>query len=283
MSRAPSIPAGVPGAAVLPLALLALLLLPGAGRAQLGAVEAFARRVTDLSFYFTTGGLAGGSAELATGDFGLSSYGVELLFSVGEVTRRLPRCEHEERRSGSRDSVELVWTGMEVVRSTGGGVDTVYTYDVRPTRSPPPPTETIWYLEMGIGYGQLQGFEMEDPTLEMRGAIRDLPAVSLYASYEPLGSYLGLRTGFMKTQALQVVQEGAEGTFSGRAEAFLFGAVLGHALPVETLNFFLEGGYTLRYFPSVEWSGPGALPDGVPRDLNVSGWSISAGVQFGFR
>lgn len=262
-------------------ALLLLLSLPNPAHAQLGAVEAFARRVTDLSFYFTSGGLAGGSSELTTGRFGLNSYGVELLFSVGEVTRPLPRDESAPPPR-TRDSVDVVWTGMEVVRS-GDAVDTVYTYDIRPKRRPPPPTETIWYLETGIGYGQLQGFEMEDPTLELRGAIRDLPAVSFYASYEPLGSYLGLRTGFMKTQALQVVPEGGEGSFSGRAEAFLFGAILGHAYAVETLNFFVEGGYTLRYFPSVEWRGGGPLPAGVPRDLNVSGWSVSVGVQFGFK
>lgn len=263
-------------------AVLLLLGLPGALRAQLGAVEAFARNVTDLSFYYTTGGLAWGSDELTSDPFGTNSYGVELLFSVGEVTRRLPRPANA-RPAAPRDSVQLVWTGMTVTRSDGR-VDTVYTYEVQPAPpAPPPPTETIWYLELGIGYGQIQGFEMADPDLEIHGSVRDLPSVSLYASYEPWGSYLGLRTGYMKTRSLQVVAEGIDDPFTGDADAFLFGAVVGQAYEVSSLNFFVEGGYTRRAFPSVEWRGPGPLPSGIPRELDVSGWSISTGIQFGFK
>ena len=168
---------------------------------------------------------------------------------------------------------------MEVVRS-GESVDTIYRYDARRVSRPGVPQETVWSMELGIGYGQVMGFEAEDePRLELRGAVRDLPAVSLYASYEPWGNYIGLRTGFMKTQDLQVVEDGGE-AFSGDADAFLFGALTGYAWSLRGMHGFLEGGYSLRYFPSVEWRGPGPLPEGVPRDLGVSGWFVSGGIQF---
>lgn len=260
----------------LPGIALFLLFLPTPARAQLRAIEAFARQVTDLSFYFSTGDLLGGSDELSTGDFGLAAYGVELLFTVAEIRRPVPGAEAPPPPD---DSVRWVVREMEVTRS-GGQVDTVYRYDAVPVQRAGVPRETIWLMELGIGYGQLVGFRSEfDDRLDLRGAVRDLPAVSLYASYEPWGIYLGLRTGFMKTVDLQVVETDGE-AFRGGAEAFLFGAVVGYALPAMGMNLFLEGGYSLRYFPSVNWTGSAELPDGVPRDLGVSGWLLSTGLQF---
>jgi hypothetical protein len=252
-------------------ALLLLLALPVPARAQLGAVEAFARRVSDLSFYFSLSDVTGGpEVEGDAGD--VRAFGVELLFEVAEVTRRIgPPTE-------PADSVERVWTGVEVVRS-GEEVDTIYTYTVEEAPPPEPPTETVWTLELGLGYGQLQGYELEDPALDMNVSIRDLPSISLYANYEPWGNYFGLRTGFMRTQALQVATPAGE-TYSGDGEAFLFGGLTGYAFALEDLWFFLETGYTVRDFPSVEWSGPGALPPGIPRELDVSGWFLTSGVQF---
>lgn len=267
-----------------PAVVMALTLcwLPDSAGAQLGAVEAIARNVTDLSFYYKTGGVAWGSPELKRDAFGLNSYGVELLFSVGMVTRPRPRPQVAAPRPPS-DSVRVVWTGMTVTRS-GDTVDTVYTYEVRPAPPPPPPpADTVWDLEMGIGYGQLQGFQMVDPTLEFHGAIRDLPAVSFYANYQPWGTYLGLRTGYMKTRGLQVTAEGIDEPFTGDADAFLFGAVIGQAYALDTVDFFVETGYTRRAFPSVEWKGPGPLPAGIPRELDMSDWSISAGIQFSLK
>ena len=266
--------------AALLLAATLALALPAPAEAQLGAIEAFARRVSDLSFYFTVGGVSGADSAVEQEPGGVRAFGVELLFEVAEITRPVKGASAPPRA----DSVRRVWTGMEVVHSEEG-VDTVYTYEIERVPPPAPPTEPVWVMEMGLGYGQLQGYELEDATLEMNVSLRELPSVSLYASYEPWGNYFGLRTGFMRAQALQVTNE-EDASFSGDADAFLFGGLVGYAWALEDLWLFLETGYTLRIFPSVQWraQSPGTpLDPRLPRELDVSGWFVSTGLQFPFR
>ncbi len=254
----------------LPVALLALTLGPTSVAAQFGPVESFLRNVTDISFYGATGRLLPASPTLRSD--ALNAYGVELLFQIGSVERRLSN----GTPAAPADSVHLVWKGMEVRRS-GGAVDTVDTYDVEPVPEPPVPTRTIWTFEMGLGYGQMVGLELKDPSLELRGSVRDLPAASLYATYEPTGTYAGLRSGYMKTQGLQLITSAGD-RIGGSAEAFLAGAVLGQALEIGAVSLFLESAYTIRYFPSIVWQTD-SLPPGAPPALRLSQWSIGAGIQ----
>jgi hypothetical protein len=244
--------------------------------AQFGALEALASNVSDLSFFGGVGGLlpTGGALDPETTTF---AFGVELLLEIATVDRPLAG----EVRPVQTDSVRLTWTRMEVVRSEEG-VDSVYYYDVEANPSPPPPTETIWSVELGIGYGQISGFRLEDRSLQLRGSVRDLPAASVYASYEPWSTYFGLRTGFMRTKGLQVLERESGATFSGNAEAFLAAALAGYAWSIGEFWAFAEAAYTIRYFPSVEWSG-GQLPVGVPTELRASGWSLTSGIQFPIR
>jgi hypothetical protein len=86
----------------------------------------------------------------------------------------------------------------------------------------------------------------------------------------------------MKTKGLQVIEPETGDTFSGESEAFLAAALLGYAWRIGDFWAFTETAYTIRYFPSVEWKG-GVLPSGVPTDLQLSGWSVSAGIQFPIR
>lgn len=249
---------------------LALLATPGPLSGQIGIFDALARRFSDVGFFANRGGLHGASPGV-TGDE-LVNYGIEVFLQIGSVYRPV----HPAPSQG--DSVSLVWTGMEVRRG-GSGVDTVQTYLVRP-RLPRPPGEPIWTLEVGIGYGQLTGFGSDDPRLDLRGAVRDLPSLSLYAVYEPWDGYFGIRSGFMKTQGLQVFD--AEGTaFTGEAEGFLAGLALGRFVQVLDLSLFVEGAYTWRDFPSVRWSGAGPVPRNAPRSMGLHGWSVGAGIQFG--
>ena len=257
------------------LALVAsVTAVPAPAAAQFGAVETLARRVSDLSFYYSRGGAASAGA-LKNAPFELTSFGVELLFEVAEV----PSAEARRRRAERGVSTRHVLREVEVRRTEDGSVDTVYHYDV--VRSAPGygPDDILWTMEVGIGYGQLEGLELRNSTLDLNTMIRTLPSVTLYISYEPLGTYLGLRTGFLRTFALQVID--SEGTvFPGQAEAFMMGSLIGYALSLGPTYLFLEGGYTARSFPSVEWSVQGPLPAGVPRQLDVSGWGLSAGIQF---
>ena len=244
--------------------------------AQLGAIEAFARRVTDLSFYANVGGLAPGSGEIEADPFEIRSFGVELFFEIGtveEVTGPPPPVS---------DTATVTWTEMIVVRGDQG-VDTTYVYEVGPPPRPEAPTRVLWTFEMGLGYGQLVGFDAAAEGLELRGQVRDLPSASLYANYDPLGFYLGLRSGFMKVQGLQLFDE--EGNpFNGSAESFLMAVMLGQSREVLGINVFMEGAYSVRYFPSVDWRGAVSgvpLPVERPRELSFSGWSVGVGVQFG--
>jgi hypothetical protein len=251
------------------------LVLAGAapGAAQLGAIEALLRNVTDVSFYAGSGVLFPKPDLLDESEHGLSAYGVELLFEIGAVRRARP-----SNSPPSPDSVTLVWTGMEVRRSDGRA-DTVYTYQPRPVARSVA-YDTAWTFELGVGYGQTAGFEAADPDTELRGSVRDLPAVTAYASYETIGAYFGMRTGFMRTQALQVSTPDGT-TWRGSAEAFLLGAVLGQAFEISGITAFVEAGYMIRHFPSVQWDGPAPLPAIVKRDLRLSGFVASIGIQFG--
>jgi hypothetical protein len=249
------------------------LLLGGAVHplhAQFGAVEAFLERVTDVSFYASTGGLLPGSRGVETGSYGLASYGVELLFSVGSVSRPLPEAE-----APAGDTVELEWVRSTLTRR-GAYTDTADVFEVRKVPREVP-SETLWLFELGLGYGQQVGFQAESSDVELMGTVRDLPSVSFYASYEPLGGYFGLRSGFMSLHALQFYDpEGA--VYAGEAESFLASVLAGYAVEVIGLNLFAEGGYSLRYFPSIVWSAD-VVPPEIPRRLNLSGWFVSGGIQ----
>ena len=259
-------------------AVIALAFHTRPATAQFGAVESLASRVSDLSFYYGRGGSSAGSA-LAGNTFGLTSFGVELLFEVAQVPSAAARRERAEAQPGTR----RVLREVEVRYAEDGTADTVYHYDV--VRSEPPaygPDDILWTLEVGIGYGQVQGLELRSADLDLNAMIRTLPSISLYMSYEPWGTYLGLRTGFLRTYALQVV-DGAGTVYAGNAEAFMMGALVGYAIGLGPTYLFTEAGYTARSFPSVEWSAQAPLPAGVPRDLDVSGWGISMGLQFPVR
>jgi hypothetical protein len=245
---------------------------PRPAQGQLGAIEVLARRVSDLSFYFGVGDLFPHTGEVTSGDFAMASFGMELLFEVGSVEERI-----ESSRPPPTDTAALTWTEMVVVRS-GGKADTTYVYEVRPVRRAVP-MRTIWLFELGLGYGQVVGFESTESDLDLRGSVRDLPSVSLYASYDPIGVYFGLRSGFMKLQGVQVFNADSQ-VWRGRADAFLAAGLAGYAVEVIGLNVFLEGAYSVRHFPSLEWTGP-ALPANIPRELTLSGWSVTTGIQFG--
>jgi hypothetical protein len=256
-----------------PLALLALLSAvhfpaPGVATAQLGIYDALARQFSDVSFFVNTGRLARPGEDVRADR--LTSFGIEVLLEIGAVSRPAgPRIE-------PRDSVRFVWREMQVI-VTPEGVDTIHTYGVERVASRQP-TEDVWVFEMGLGYGQLSGFAARQPGVDLRGTVRDLPALALYANYEPIGAFFGVRSGLMRFQGLQVYDPEGR-SYTGEAESFSAGAVLGGAIEIARINFFVEGAYTFRDFPSIRWSGS-QLPPSVPRSIDLSGWSVGGGIQF---
>lgn len=247
-------------------------LVPAAAMAQVSIYDAISRRFSDVSFFANTGALAPASGGIR-GDR-VTSYGIEVLLEIGGVSRPAPAPPLPG------DSATVVWTGRQITHD-GSQADTVDTYEVRP-RVVRAAREPIWTFELGVGYGQLTGFGLENEELDMRGAARDLPSLSLYASYEPLGGYLGVRSGFAKLQGLQVIDPEGR-VFGGEAESFMAGIAVGEFVEILSLSLslFVEGAYTWRDFPSVRWSGPGALPRELPRSMSLSGWTLGAGLPFG--
>jgi hypothetical protein len=82
----------------------------------------------------------------------------------------------------------------------------------------------------------------------------------------------------MTTEGLQVFD--SEGTvFTGDADSFLAGVVVGYSVELLGINVFAEGSYTVRDFPSVEWD-LGLVPAGIPREMSLSGCNLGGGVQF---
>ena len=121
-------------------------------------------------------------------------------------------------------------------------------------------------------------FVQDNHSHSRRGSLRGLPAVSFYASYEPLGGYFGVRSGFLSLKELQYVSPGGD-SYPGEASSFLAAGLAGYFFEVLGINFFVESGYSLRIFPSVVWTGEN-IPADIPRKLNLSGWFLSAGIQF---
>lgn len=201
----------------------------------------------------------------------LQSFGLEILFEIGTLRRQTGPAPVPT------DSVRVVWREM-IVERTAEGVDTVNIYDVEPVVTSAP-TVDVWTFELGLRYGQMSGFDAREPTIEMKGAVRDLPAVSLYASYDASGTYFGLRSGLMETTGLQVIDEGGT-AYKGSGQSFMAGVLVGQAWAIAGINLFVEGAYMVRDFPSVEWSSS-TPPPGTPRSMNLSGWSLGGGVQFG--
>lgn len=244
-------------------------LLPGTASAQLAAIEGLASRVSDLGFYATFGQATGGG-PVESDAFGVASYGLEVLFEVGSIERQVGQPQMKA------DSVEFRWVGM-VVEQSGRRADTTYTYEVVPAPEPEPVMETVWTFELGLGYGEISGYRSSDAGVDLRGVVRELPSISLYASYEPLGFYGGLRSGFMRLQGLQIYLDDQQAPIGGTADSFLAGVLVGQVVEVLGLNVFIEGAWTVRDFPSIQWDAP---PPPDLRSLDLTGWSIGTGVQF---
>lgn len=143
-------------------------------------------------------------------------------------------------------------------------------------------TERASY-ELGLGASYLRGYQAVEPTLELHAALRALPTISLYASWNrllgPLTVYGGATFGLIELWNAQAYDT-AGTQWNVEARAFEQGLSLGMYLedsPVAGL--FAEGGYRFRNFHSVTWEGDGDLPVEWPRSLDFSGPFVSVGWQ----
>ncbi|MGH7720254.1 MAG: hypothetical protein ACREON_15600 [Gemmatimonadaceae bacterium] len=269
---------------LLPLALVAAL--PSVARAQFGLVEGLFSNVSSVGMYGIWGGFAPDSKSLTTGDpgepprqIGVYGWGFELAFQVGALTR--PRTGFAER---PRSDTARTLSSVTVTRH-GDEADTSYVHTVIVTTVTP--RDTTWLIEIGLGYGQVGGFRAQDPTFDLRGTIRELPAFSVYLTHTKSDLYMGLRSGLLELQSMRIYDQSGElSTVDG--STFSLGLMAGRSFGVpggfENLSFFVEGAYTFRKFASLEYDTPFTVfPERYPRELSFSGWDVGVGFQLDLR
>jgi hypothetical protein len=138
--------------------------------------------------------------------------------------------------------------------------------------------------ELGLGASYLRGYEAVEPTLELHTALRALPTISLYASWNrllgPLTVYGGASFGLIELWNAQAYDD-AGTQWDVEAHAFEQGLSLGTYLEDSPLaGLFAEGGYRFRNFHSVKWTADGEeLSEDWPRSLDFSGPFLSLGWQ----
>lgn len=144
-------------------------------------------------------------------------------------------------------------------------------------------TERASY-ELGLGASYLRGYQAVEPTLELRAALRALPTISLYASWNrllgPLTVYGGASFGLVELWNSQAYDT-AGTQWDVEARAFEQGVSLGTYLEDSPLaGLFVEGGYRFRNFHSVRWTAEDEdLSQEWPRSLDFSGPFLSLGWQ----
>ncbi len=136
-------------------------------------------------------------------------------------------------------------------------------------------------VELALGYNYLTGFRSRNPALDLRGSMRTLPELSVYATYEKMGRlepYAGIHTGLLDLWHTQAY-DADRNQYSVSSESFQAGVTAG----VVMSGIWIEGSYRIRNFPSLEWVLPGEttqLPAEFPRSLDLSGWNLRVGYQF---
>jgi hypothetical protein len=261
--------------------------------AQIPLVEGVLKNVTDVGIYASYGWLRPTSDIIRLGTStkqeGLYGYGLELSLLIGAATaKKEAKVENQDkikRDTSDKEQPDKPKTTYKVVEMTvttnrtTGKPDTT----LKLTPETKPPTEkpdTTWLFELSLGYGQLVGFQAQDPTLDLRGTVREFPTVSVYASSQNSPVYFGIRSGLIGLHQT-AVYEGSGRVESVGGQTFSLGGVFGLAAGLPAgLTAFAEAAYTLRYFPNLDYKTPQTnLPASYPRTLNFSGFSISAGFQ----
>ena len=284
-----------------PFAIVTLALFSLANKAdgQFAAVESLLSRVSDVGIYGTYAGFKPKSEVLTTRrpgrspkQDGLFGYGLELSFSISAVTKAKDSGPSAATASNGAtkpadDPGQLTETIVTKVFDATKNppldvrIDTVRKY--APKTPKPAPVDTVGLIEFALGYGQLTGFRSQDASFDLRGVVREFPAVSIYYTDEHvpklISSYYGIRSGLISLSGLQAFD--ADGTvYSGSAQSFQIGAVFGKVVGIGRVNLFLEADYTYRKFGSMEWKAlNNKVPAYLPRALGMSSWGISTGIQ----
>ena len=259
--------------------LLAMIALPFPALAQIGTgIESIFKDVTDVSF--TTSCWEADSKEIQETEecpFGQHAFGFEVSFRLKEI--------------GLGGETVTVTNEVKEIHSRNGSYDTIFV----PTTTKEPKGASL-LLELGLGYSQFSGFQSTTNAYQVHGTLREIPAISLYASLLPnsggvlgqFGGYVGFRTGLIQARDFQItVPANASGdtvsVYQGEGQAFQIGWVLGgfFDVPYLPVSIFGERANMYRSLTSVRWAKDGAkVPAFVPEKIDFSGTTYSLGIQF---
>ena len=143
-----------------------------------------------------------------------------------------------------------------------------------------------WAFHLILAYTQLTGFRSQNPTFDLRGSVREFPRIAWLAQWRPerrLSPYLGLHMGLLQLQSAALYDSsGAYYPIQGSTweVGVSAGIVTNLSAGTEWLGVFIQPGYTLRNFPSIDWGGQKTIPLRFPRSLRFTGWEIAAGLAF---
>jgi hypothetical protein len=149
-------------------------------------------------------------------------------------------------------------------------------------------------IDVGLGYSEFSGFSAVDNSFELRGAVRELPAVSVFGTlssdtpgsiFRKLLFRVGIRSGLIQlndVQATDPLGDGTLGVYAGTAQTFQIGGVAGVALAWKKEIYpYVEYNWERRKFASVQWAAQEqpTAPERFPRELDFSGSSVSVGLR----
>jgi hypothetical protein len=299
MPRSSSTRSGVPErlrAAIATVITLSLAMLSASDvRAQFDIIERAVSKVEGISIYYLYGSLGSNAVGLTTSGTpgvtrrrGLDGFGVELSISLGAIPgSREPTaesCEVERLEIGDSDTVD-VYTETRTVDDRRTTTSVVRTKPRAAFCKPP----DLASLRLAVGYSQLRGFGATDPSVDLKGAIAESPAVALYAAFRPeatVSPYVGLRAGRADMHGLRGY-DASNTIYDGVSNTLQAGVAAGVSVTfMQVFELVIEPSYLIRRFASVEWrtvsgSSNGMLPPQLPRDLDMSGWQIAIGIDFG--
>ena len=146
------------------------------------------------------------------------------------------------------------------------------------------PTKGRWSITLAASFEYAAGFDSEDATIDLRGAVRGLPTIMVYASppegFGTWAPYGGIGAGVAELWQVRAFDAAAQ-RFDATASTFQPSLSFGF---VEIRSgFFVEGALRVRRFESIDWKQGEdgvAAPVASLRTIDLSSISIRVGFQF---
>lgn len=268
--------------------------------AQFDVINKALEKIETVSVYYLYGGFKPPSEDLTTSrelDYtkqtGLQGFGFEVAIQVASIPgKAVPtaKCDTRWRDIPLTRKVIIDTIAITTTTKKENGNETT-TREVKTTEIPRPKCrEDAITFSIGLGYSQMSGFNGGSDSLDIRGALRTLPALAFYAAFNAersVSPYLGFSVSLEQLHSLRAyrlsptLDSATTTAFKGSGSTFGASLAGGVVVDLRRINLFLEPSYTVRYFPSIEWEADknGTLPLNLPRRLRMSGWQIAVGLQ----